>query len=145
MFVRVAPFLTLCALAPSAWAEPAGPSDDATAASIEAVTDATAPAPEAQAPRPNETPAAPQLTLLPAQSPLVLTEPEGRPPTMKDWARDLRRALSLREFIETRPLVLAGLKLYLEAEPIAVRQPRGDASQLTVAFAPDRVVVLGAF
>jgi hypothetical protein len=68
-----------------------------------------------------------------------------RPLTMKAWARDFRHALSLREFIETSPLVLAGLKFYLEAEPIAVRQRRESTSQLTVAVAPDRVVVLGAF
>lgn len=79
---------------------------------------------------------------------LLLTNPEParrRPADMRALSLDLRDALSLRRFIETTPLVVAGLKLYLEAEPIAMRQRRESTSQLTVAVAYDKIVLLGAF
>jgi hypothetical protein len=68
-----------------------------------------------------------------------------RPRTVLDWTRTLTHRLSLREFIRTTPVKVGGVTVYIEAEPVATRQRQHSTSQLTFAFAPDRVVVLGVF
>jgi hypothetical protein len=68
-----------------------------------------------------------------------------RPLDVRALALDIRHALSLRQFIETTPIVVGGFRVYLEAEPIAVHQRPQGSSQLTVAVAHDKVVVIGAF
>jgi hypothetical protein len=62
-----------------------------------------------------------------------------------DWTKTFTNRLSLREFIRTEPVVVGGVKVYVEAEPVAARQRPNSTGQLTFAFAPDRIVVLGAF
>lgn len=63
---------------------------------------------------------------------------------LQAWALNVREMLSLREFIQTTPLVVGGMKVYLETEPVAVMQSQS-TSQLTFAFALDKVVLRGAF
>jgi hypothetical protein len=73
-----------------------------------------------------------------------LTDPV-RPRTVVDWTKVLTNRLSLREFIHTMPVVVGGVTVYLEAEAVAAHQRPTSTSQLTLALAPDRLVVLGAF
>jgi len=150
MSTRLAAIFALVALAHPAWAEPpreASGSEAAASSTSSAQTDEAnqvcegEPAAEAQA---TSTSVQVDPNHLEAAVPAPEVAPR-RPLTMKAWARDIRHALSLREFIQTSPVVVGGMKLYLEAEPIAVRQRPDSTSQLTFAFAPDRVVVLGAF
>lgn len=68
-----------------------------------------------------------------------------RTPSLTDWTEALTHRLSLRQLIETTPVVVGGVTVYLEAEPVATRQRPNSGSQLTFAFAPDRVLLLGAF
>lgn len=72
--------------------------------------------------------------------------PEARrAPRLQALSREVQNLLLLREMIETEPLVVGGLKLYLEAQPIANSQRFVDTSQLTFGIAPDRLVIYGAF
>lgn len=72
-------------------------------------------------------------------------EPVTPRAALMDWTKTFTSRLSLREFIRTEPVVVGGVKVYVEAEPVAARQRPHSTGQLTFAFAPDRIVVLGAF
>jgi hypothetical protein len=145
MSTRLAAVFALVALARPAWAEPPPEASGSEATTSRAESGDVEGSSEVCEADPSTT----GVQAVPVDTKKAVTPaPEAaprRPLTMKTWARDIRPSLSLREFIQTSPLVVGGLKLYLVAEPIAGRQRPDSTSQLTFAFAPDRVVVLGAF
>jgi hypothetical protein len=94
-------------------------------------------------PSPEATP--PNASVDPSRNALPRLTSPRRPITVVDFTKALTHRLSLREFIQTTPVVVGGVTVYVEAEPVAARQRASSTSQLTFAFAPDRVVVLGAF
>jgi len=154
LFSALCAAAAVVALGSSAVAEPPEADPNATterapaeAATAEAATD-TATDTEATESEPAEE-SAPQRAAASDAAPLRLDadaapSPERRQ-TVIDWTRQLTHRLSLREFIRTTPVVVGGVTVYVEAEAVAQRQRPSNTSQLTLAFAPDRVVVLGAF
>jgi hypothetical protein len=92
---------------------------------------------------------APGDTAMPVVLPLKLTlEPTplpARKPLFQSLQSNMRSMLSLHNMIETTPLVVGGITVYVEAEAIATRQRIYNPSRLTVGLAPDRVVLCGSF